>query len=454
MQDNVIVMPAPTVRQAGYLEKALAGIPASRWANRRGELATAYNRCPRVRMILSRNADKFGVDLDDLKQDVWMVFQEKMLPILDSPSNVYSVLYRCSELCSRSLINGVRETTLSVGEDEEVEEVMHRLLEANGPSGATMDEQIEVELDTQKARQAVQQKLAQFGWPAGIPREESAYRRAGRPLKVTTPVELGNNGTDMTKNTSLLFGTVMTVDEGDPKAAKAFLASRVRQTQPPQLTAPVQTLLELRQKMQVPVDRFGELIDARPDTVRALFYGTHVNDKLTNGLIKKARVALADMRKNPDMLFMMKSDMAKIIKRWRLLLEEADDVSTIKAIVAQTDRKFATLYRWYVDNRKPVNIFDLYDIDTMVRLIALKKSGKKKDTGTVAELKGTAAANTPVAKKAATAKKVVGKPVAKKAATAKKAVVKPAAKKAAAEKVPAKPAAKKAAPKTAARSKK
>jgi hypothetical protein len=412
MHDNVIAMPAPTVRQAGFLEKTLFEIPSSRWASRRSELAAAYNRCPRVRMILSRNADKFGVDLDDLKQDVWMVFQEKMLPILDSPSNVYSVLYRCSELCSRSLINSVKETTLSIGPDEEVDEVMHRLLEANGPTGQTMDEQIEIGLDTQKARLTVQKKLERFGWPEGIPREESAYRRAGRPLKEAQPVTRNDDEGEPMKQQSMLFRTSFAANL-EKSTEPAEIIRQKEQSAPREVSPEVEALTAVREQMQVPVVTFAELIDARADTIRALLYGTHVNPTLTLQLTKSARAALAKMRKDPDLALLMKMDMAKIVKKWRVALDLPDDIQTLKLVSEQTGRKYATMYRWHQENRKPVNIYDLYEIDKLVRIIAAKKAGSKK-VGAAAE---PVAAKKMAVKKAAAKKSTVEKkPVAKKAA--------------------------------------
>jgi hypothetical protein len=428
MHDNVIAMPAPTVRQAGFLEKTLFEIPSSRWASRRNELATAYNRCPRVRMILSRNADKFGVDLDDLKQDVWMVFQEKMLPILDSPANVYSVLYRCSELCSRSLINGVKETTLTIGPDEEVDEVMHRLLEANGPTGQTMDEQIEIGLDTQKARLTVQQKLERFGWPEGIPREESAYRRAGRPLKEAQPVARNDEEGGIMKQQSMLFGTSFAVKLTKSDDSAEVVQQR-EQAAPRTYTAEVEALMAVRDQMQVPVNTFAELIGARADTIRALLYGTHVNPDLTLKLAKAGRAALTKMRKDPDLALLMKLDMTKIIKKWRVALDLPDDVQTLRSVAEETGRKYATMYRWYQDNRKPVSIYELYELDKLVRIIAAKKAGSKK-VGAVAKAVGSstktaAAAAQPVATKKVAAKKAVAE---KKAAVQKKPVAKKAAK--------------------------
>ncbi|WP_205609857.1 hypothetical protein [Noviherbaspirillum galbum] len=331
-------------------------------------------------MILSRNADKFGVDLDDLKQDVWMVFQEKMLAILDSPANVYSVLYRCSELCSRSLVNGVRETTLAVGDDEDVNEVMHRLIEANGAVSDSMDATIEIDLDTHKARLAVQQKLAAFGWPQDIPRDESAYRRAGRPLKESRPLQRGMPTEPMEDPVSRsLINPDLKIEPIDPATIPHFQRRDGTTSKP--VSEAAQQLFDMREKIQVPIAKFAEMVNERPEMVRSLFYGAHKDDDLARTLTKRAKTVLSGMRKDPDMTWLLTHDMAAVYKRWKKLWQMPDEFSTIRAIAHYTGRMYPTMRLWLVQNRKPINIFDLYDLDRLVRALTKKVHKEQAEGG-------------------------------------------------------------------------
>lgn len=361
-------MVAATARPQGLLEQLLEKTPASSWLQERETLAAAYNRCSRVRMVLARNADKFGVDVDDLKQDSWVIFQNTILPVLDNPTNVYSALYKVAEYCSRTIVNARKELTLSVERGEDAEDTVSRMLEAANPNGHDMAQAINDELDTIKAGEVVLQKLEMFGWPDDIPRDDSAYRRAGRPLKeansqqimqINRTIQIG-----FPPNARQTRGHIASVEKVKPNTRDAL---------PPMASK----LFDIRLEMHLPVDKFAVLVGSKVESLRAMLCGSYVNEILAKQMLKAARLKLAEMKSDPALRHVLKTDMKKLMQEWHKLLRTENEITMLKQVAKISDRKYSTLYRWYKDNRKPININDLLQIDALVRVFVIKLQDRK-----------------------------------------------------------------------------
>jgi len=363
-------------RKAGFLEEALERICPELWADNVEILARKYNECPRVRAILRSIADKHVVvDYDDLKQDTWLIFQAKILPILDEPCNVYSALYATGDNCARTISHGVKEHPLNLRPEDNPDEVAAKFIEASQINDTVPTEQVLLEHDKRKAQAIVRQLIEQYGWPKGMPRENSAYRTVGRPRKESYAVRMQapfDSSKVMIKlNTSIGIDDISNHLHTSPaevrEAIRREQEMKEQQQDPRDALQPyARKLFDLRIKSHLPIEKFAIAIKIKVDTLRALFYGTWINEPLAKSLCEAARAHIKEMKADPVLDHVLKNSMTKIFGEWQAMLGVDEPLQAIKHVAQLTQRKYSTLVRWYRENRKPVDINQLVEMSKIM----------------------------------------------------------------------------------------
>lgn len=147
--------------------------------------------CQRVHGIIARVLKKRGVHLsliEDILSEVALVLQMKILPILDSPENVYSVIFRIAELVvsnyGKKSINTLYSQEILLSDlmsegDTNHTDILDRLSNETSMDNDQGDTVKRLDLD--RAKKNLKDKIGRLGWPEDIRRERT---RLGRPKKV------------------------------------------------------------------------------------------------------------------------------------------------------------------------------------------------------------------------------------------------------------------------------
>lgn len=378
-------------RPPGLLHAALDRLPRGTWTGQSPELARAWLQCPRVRAMTMRHAFAYGCDADDLMMNMWLILTEKLLANLDEPANVYSLVFATAENCARTLRNAQREVLLEDGDDEDYSDAISRIPDEATTGSPAAGNHVEISLDQESAKRALAEKIKRLGWPQAIPRNDSGYRRAGRPLGSRNKIDPYNSrksSGDSTMKTQL--SPYLTTEkprfvdearaseiEREMAGAKASPAQPVRELQP---TA--RELLDIRLELGMTNRSFAEALDASTTVVSALLTGNVYRHEQAQGLLARAQALRAQLLKKRDTAFLITNDMQTIVQNWRkrLRLKSSPEKASREIAVLCTAHmpegqavSESTMYRWWQQNRKPVDLETLVSIHRVV--LQLEKQG-------------------------------------------------------------------------------
>lgn len=168
------------------IERTLAATPREQWSAS-NDVSKALLNCQRLTGIIRRLMIKRAVKIEwlaDIRSEVALIMQMKMLDKLDSHTAVYFVAYRVAMHViynwGKKEENTFFSQEISVNEckfdDENEQELMDRLnLEGGLFNDGTESENA---LDKVLARARLAKKIEAHGWPSDIPRER---KKIGRP---------------------------------------------------------------------------------------------------------------------------------------------------------------------------------------------------------------------------------------------------------------------------------
>lgn len=384
-------------RPAGLLEAALNTLPRSKWTGASSELASAWLACPRVRNIGRRHAHYSGCDFDDLLQAAWMLFAEKLFAKLDKPANVYSLLYKTMENCALTLRNAQREVSLDVQDDDASADLVDRLSDESsietGAPGGEYTNTVEVDIDHQRFRDAFAAKIQRLGWPSEIPKQDTSYRRAGRPLGVRNKID-PYNAKKVTGQPAMKTELSPYLTPGKPRAGKHPVTQEIERKldealQPAEpeirhLQPVARKIAEIRQELGMTNRSFAKALDSSLSIVSATITGNVYRDEQAKALLARAQALRADLLKRRDTSFLITNDMRTIIENWRKRLkiksapERVAREIAIRCSASSPDDNGklseSTMYRWWQENRKPADLDTLINIHHQV--LSLEKQAK------------------------------------------------------------------------------
>ncbi|WP_031358077.1 hypothetical protein [Caballeronia sordidicola] len=380
-----------SMRPPGVLHVALGRLPRSAWTGQSPELARAWLQCPRVRAMTMRHAFAYSCDADDLMMNMWLILTEKLLANLDEPANVYSLVFATAENCARTLRNAQREVLLDDGDDEDHSDAVSRIPDEATIASPATGNHVEISLDQESAKRALAEKIKRLGWPQAIPRSDSRYRRAGRPLGSRNKIDPYNSrksSGDSTMKTQLspylttekprFIDEAHSIEiEREMADAKTSPDPAVRELQP---TA--RELLEIRLELGMTNRSFAQALEASTAVVSALLSGNVYRHEQAQGLLARAQALRAQLLKKRDTAFLITNDMQTIVQNWRkrLRLKSSPEKAAREIAVLCTANmpegqavSESTMYRWWQQNRKPVDLETLVSIHRVV--LQLEKQG-------------------------------------------------------------------------------
>jgi hypothetical protein len=132
---------------------------------------------------------------------------------------------------------------------------------------------------------------------------------------------------------------------------------------------PISRLHKLRAQLHVPVDKFSKQLGIKTEIMRSLLCENHYNEAVVRNLLEKAEAELKRKRKDKHMRRLLDTRMTDLIAGWSkaLGLRAYSMQRVLRVVAALTGKKYSTLYRWFRDDRKPLDIDQLYEIDRIVR---------------------------------------------------------------------------------------
>ncbi|WP_454875382.1 hypothetical protein [Paraburkholderia xenovorans] len=378
-------------RAAGLLHQALHTLPRSAWTGESAELAGAWLACPRVKAITLRHAYVYSCDVDDLLMNTWIILTEKLIGGLDDPANVYSLVFTTAENCARTLRNAQREVLLDGG-DEDTGDAMDRIADDASMNSIAEGSAVEINLDQETAKRALAARIERLGWPQDIPRSDTGYRRAGRPIGSRNKID-PYNARKPTGDSSMKTQLSPYLTRGKPRSADHGLAREIERQldsakgQPSaevrELEPVARQLLDIRLELGMTNRSFAQALEASTSVVSALLTGNVYRHEQAQALLARAQAFRAQLLKKRDIGFLITNDMQTIMQNWRKRLRIKDVpekaareiAARCSAIMPDGQRvSESTMYRWWQQNRKPVDLETLVHIHRYV--LELEKRAK------------------------------------------------------------------------------
>ena len=171
------------------VESALEGTPRDQWPTAPA-VSRELLRCPRIRGLARSLQIRRGVDLantDDVISEVARIVQMKMLPQLGAAKEVYSVIFRVTQLVvygfGKKSVNTFYSDEISIStlleEGDNDQDALERITSDSALN--SQNDETEQRIDLSNAQRRLKEKLSKLGWPDEIQRERT---RIGRPRKM------------------------------------------------------------------------------------------------------------------------------------------------------------------------------------------------------------------------------------------------------------------------------
>lgn len=170
-----------------YLPSALAAIDQADWKNN-PHIAEAILSSPEVQKHARMLAGKYSANIEDeLVLETWNIFNNKLWAVLDSPKNIYRLLYRVMETTAKAAQSEAHHSLpiyLTGGEDagDENNSFIQEVLGLTSKSAEENFEEIQLYNKTVQKQQEIAAKLKGNKWPEYLTKPEN-YRQVGRPPK-------------------------------------------------------------------------------------------------------------------------------------------------------------------------------------------------------------------------------------------------------------------------------